>query len=249
MKNSIKNYPSGLENLFQQITGSFYLMPNLRKCLNRILEIINSELSLFASYIYYKPPNEEIIIVKNYSNDDNKSYNLKISEISEMLFKENYPNLCFNKRVHVDTDLEACIIPINFELNFLGIMIFFGDTNSLSAENIIEDSIGAFVTAACLGNNLITSKESLLNNFFSIKINNEISVKKLLEWRIQEIISSFSRQLLPEQNVYYAISRETEKIVIMTALREFDNNQSKAAKYLGINRNTLRKKIKDLSIA
>lgn len=127
-------------------------------------------------------------------------------------------------------------------------MIFFRSNNSLFSDNILEDSIGAYVTAACLGNTLITSRENILSNCFGIKINNEISVKKLLEWRMQEIVSSFFTQLLPEQNIYYEISRETERILIMAALKEFDNNQSKAAKCLGINRNTLRKKIKDLSI-
>ncbi|MGA1841370.1 MAG: helix-turn-helix domain-containing protein [bacterium] len=248
MKNSIKNCSFEIENLFQQITGSYYLMPNLKKCLNKILEIINSELSIFASFIYYKQQNDEMLVVSNYLDEDKKSFNFKISEISETLFKENYPNLASNKRINIDPELEACLIPIHFEVNPLGMMIFFANSNSLSAENIIEDSIGAYVTAACLGNNLITSKENILNNCFGIKVNNEISVKKLLEWRMQEIISRFSSQLLPEQNIYHEISRETEKIVIMTALKEFDHNQSKTAKCLGINRNTLRKKIKDLSI-
>lgn len=248
MKNSKTKCPLEIESLFQQITGTYYLIPNIKKCLNRILEIINCELSLFASFIYYKPPNEKIIIIKNYSNEDKKSCNLKISEISDLIFKENYPNIDSTKRMHIDIDLVACIIPIRSESNLLGIMVFFDNNDSLSSDNIIEDSIGAYVTAACIGNNLITSKENILNDCFGLKVNKEISVKKLLEWRMQEIISSFLTQLSPEQNIYQKISRETEKILIMAALKEFDNNHSKAARYLGINRNTLRRKIKDLSI-
>jgi DNA-binding protein Fis len=173
---------------------------------------------------------------------------LKISEISEFIFEEKYPNINSTKRLHIDIDLEACIIPIRCESNLLGIMILFGNNDSLSPDNIIEDSIGAYVTAACIGNNLITSKENILNDCFGLRVNKEISVKKLLEWRMQEIISSFFTQLPSEQNIYQEISRETEKILIMAALKEFDNNQSKAARYLGINRNTLRKKMKDLNI-
>jgi DNA-binding protein Fis len=127
-------------------------------------------------------------------------------------------------------------------------MILFDENGFLSPDNIIEETIGVYVTAACMGNHLITSKTKFLNNNFDLKINQEISIKKLLEWRMQEIINSLFNQLLPEQNLYQEIFRETEKTLITTALKGTNNNQSKAAKFLGINRNTLRKKIKELKI-
>jgi len=49
-------------------------------------------------------------------------------------------------------------------------------------------------------------------------------------------------------NLYETIIGEVEKPLISLVLKETGYNQSKAAKTLGINRNTLRKKIQDLKL-
>lgn len=49
-------------------------------------------------------------------------------------------------------------------------------------------------------------------------------------------------------NLYKTIIEEVEKPLIQIVLKENGGNQSKAAKTLGINRNTLRKKIEELKI-
>ena len=55
-------------------------------------------------------------------------------------------------------------------------------------------------------------------------------------------------QLLPAPGLYVRILREVEAPLITIALEATDGNQAKCADLLGINRNTLRKKITELDI-
>lgn len=54
--------------------------------------------------------------------------------------------------------------------------------------------------------------------------------------------------ILPPQGLYHCILREIEKPLIEVALKRLKGNQVQVAKLLGINRNTLRRKIQDLDI-
>jgi two-component system nitrogen regulation response regulator GlnG len=51
-----------------------------------------------------------------------------------------------------------------------------------------------------------------------------------------------------EKNVYKKVIERIEKLLIQTILEKTKGNQIKAAEILGINRNTLRTKIKKLDI-
>ena len=53
---------------------------------------------------------------------------------------------------------------------------------------------------------------------------------------------------LPASGLYDRVLREVERPLIELSLSATRGNQLKAAKLLGLNRNTLRKKIKDLDI-
>lgn len=53
---------------------------------------------------------------------------------------------------------------------------------------------------------------------------------------------------LPASGLYDRIIREVEKPLIVATLEAVNGNQLKAAKVLGINRNTLRKRITSLKI-
>ena len=48
--------------------------------------------------------------------------------------------------------------------------------------------------------------------------------------------------------LYELVMREVERPLLKTVLRHAGGNQSKASKYLGINRNTLRKKLEQYQI-
>ena len=53
---------------------------------------------------------------------------------------------------------------------------------------------------------------------------------------------------LPESGLYKTIIHEAEKAAIKATLEFCDNNQSKSAYILGINRNTLRKKMEQFNL-
>ena len=69
---------------------------------------------------------------------------------------------------------------------------------------------------------------------------------------VKKQISNFFNLLgkdKPPPNLYNRIVSEVEKPLITSTLFYTNGNQLKAAKILGINRNTLRKKILDLKIS
>jgi len=75
------------------------------------------------------------------------------------------------------------------------------------------------------------------------------------ELDVQGVIAAFTRQLLekhtpdePVENLYQTVLREIEEPLVTMVLRAVRGNQIQAAKVLGLNRNTLRKKIRDLDI-
>jgi two-component system nitrogen regulation response regulator GlnG len=55
-------------------------------------------------------------------------------------------------------------------------------------------------------------------------------------------------EALPPAGLYHRFLREVEPPLIAAALTATDGNQIKAAEMLGLNRNTLRKKIRELNI-
>ncbi len=68
---------------------------------------------------------------------------------------------------------------------------------------------------------------------------------------VQEYLESYFRahnQDLSLRNLHETIVKEVEKPLILLVLERTKYNQSKTASILGINRNTLNKKIKDLGI-
>ncbi|MFA4915303.1 MAG: sigma-54 dependent transcriptional regulator [Syntrophales bacterium] len=65
----------------------------------------------------------------------------------------------------------------------------------------------------------------------------------------EEILGAIQEALLaPEQNLYARVIEEVDKILIGSLLKEMNGNQVQVAKVLGISRNTLRQKIKQLAL-
>lgn len=75
----------------------------------------------------------------------------------------------------------------------------------------------------------------------------ELSLDKLLENKISEFVKRMRSG--DGKDLYSTLIREIERPLVKSILKETSGNQAKAAKILGLNRNTLRKKIKELKIS
>ncbi len=74
------------------------------------------------------------------------------------------------------------------------------------------------------------------------------TLQKDVEEHLQNYFAAHTGGSLPPSGLYYRILPLVEKPLIELTLRATEGNQLKAAYVLGINRNTLRKKIAELRI-
>jgi two-component system nitrogen regulation response regulator GlnG len=75
----------------------------------------------------------------------------------------------------------------------------------------------------------------------------DMTISQAVELNMQRYFSSFG-DALPPPGLYHRVLAELEYPLIMAALTATRGNQIRAADVLGLNRNTLRKKIKDLGV-
>jgi two-component system nitrogen regulation response regulator GlnG len=80
----------------------------------------------------------------------------------------------------------------------------------------------------------------------SPKMSNTLSLSNLIAQRLEEFFESQANSL--PMNLYDVILPQVEHPLIVQALKATKGNQIKAAEILGINRNTIRKKIKLFNI-
>ena len=93
---------------------------------------------------------------------------------------------------------------------------------------------------------LVGFEPDLFETFVSETPAPSISLKDFIEKRLHDFIKRFKAS--EGANLYYTLLREIEKPLITMVLKETGGNQIQAAHILGLNRNTLRKKIKELNI-
>ena len=74
------------------------------------------------------------------------------------------------------------------------------------------------------------------------------SIENVLEKRLANIVTILSSENPGKSRLYEEILSMVERILIRNALRRSNNIKSAAATFLGINRNTLHKKIEKLGI-
>lgn len=76
----------------------------------------------------------------------------------------------------------------------------------------------------------------------------DLSLEDLLEKKLTGTLSGMDMGLESDCALFHEVISIVERILIKMALRRTNKVQVAAAHFLGINRNTLRKKIKDLKI-
>ncbi|GEM_PF-3359505 len=81
--------------------------------------------------------------------------------------------------------------------------------------------------------------------FFASSLWDELSVDEILERKVEKVLANFS---LNRGNLLREITEIVERRLIACVMKKVGNVQSRAAQVLGINRNTLRKKLEDYEI-
>jgi two-component system nitrogen regulation response regulator GlnG len=78
-------------------------------------------------------------------------------------------------------------------------------------------------------------------------IPDDLSIGQAVEHYLQRYFASFGKEL-PPPGLYQRILAEVEYPLVLASMTATRGNQIKAAELLGLNRNTLRKKIRDLNV-
>lgn len=105
----------------------------------------------------------------------------------------------------------------------------------------VRELENAIKRASVLSDGAIIEKRDLF-----LEDGRSCSIQEFLEEKLKRYLSEMTR--LENCNLYETIISEVEKALIKIVLEGTRGNQMKAAKTLGINRNTLRTKIKDYKI-
>jgi two-component system, NtrC family, nitrogen regulation response regulator GlnG len=75
----------------------------------------------------------------------------------------------------------------------------------------------------------------------------ELTISQAVEMHLQRYFASFGTEL-PPPGLYHRILTEVEYPLVLASMTATRGNQIKAAELLGVNRNTLRKKIRELGV-
>ncbi len=76
----------------------------------------------------------------------------------------------------------------------------------------------------------------------------EEALASSVERHLSRYFGNYPGDSLPPPGLYHRVLKEVEAPLISAALAATRGNQIKAAELLGVNRNTLRKKIRDLDV-
>jgi DNA-binding protein Fis len=77
--------------------------------------------------------------------------------------------------------------------------------------------------------------------------NESDDISKLIELKLEHVVDNLLSAKDNADNILLDVHQTIEKIFICSAMRLKNNNVTQAAKLLGINRNTLSKKLRELN--
>ncbi len=118
--------------------------------------------------------------------------------------------------------------------------------NVRELENLIK-RIAVLYSEENITGNIIEIELATIQQELTISSKRINNINDFIEDHVKKYFSKFPKDKIPH-GFYNSILKEIEKPLIMQTLNVTDGNQIKASKILGLNRNTLRKKIKDLGI-
>ncbi len=73
----------------------------------------------------------------------------------------------------------------------------------------------------------------------------KLSLKEMVEIKLKRVVQNAAAHN-GKGDLYHQVIKEIEESLIRLTMESVANKQTKAAKILGINRNTLRKKLRDM---
>jgi DNA-binding NtrC family response regulator len=106
-----------------------------------------------------------------------------------------------------------------------------------------EEEFETAIKKACI----LSEGQVLQREDFDLRHRQVKSIGRFIEERLKGFMRNIKN--LEKFNLYETVMPEVEKALILMVMKETKGNQIKAAKLLGINRNTLRDKIKKLKIS
>lgn len=106
----------------------------------------------------------------------------------------------------------------------------------------VEHELEIAIKRACI----LSEDAQLFAEDFDLKQRSARSIGKFVETRLKGFMRNIKR--FESFNLYQMVIPEVERALILMVMKETQSNQLKAAKLLGINRNTLRSKIRKLGI-
>lgn len=95
--------------------------------------------------------------------------------------------------------------------------------------------------------NELQSTDVTLPEMGTVAGSSDVSISDAVERNMQKYFNTFDEDL-PPSGLYHRVLAELEYPLILATLTATRGNQIKAAEVLGLNRNTLRKKIRDLGV-
>ncbi|MFH2011845.1 MAG: helix-turn-helix domain-containing protein [Pseudomonadota bacterium] len=170
-------------------------------------------------------------------------------------------------------DISYLCVPMKVEDIAVGAFIvdrLFDDSIAYSEDlvllncitSLISQTIKIYHTVEKEKEELIKENNSLRNELEKLKENNNKNkydlttnlqkqhcIEGVLEKKLDEIITVMDIEIDGKRRLYSDIISKVEKILIKLALNRTNNIKYEAARFLGINRNTLHKKMNDLKIS
>ncbi len=119
--------------------------------------------------------------------------------------------------------------------------------NVRELENLVR-RLGALYPQEIIASAIIEAELSQPSTFAPASENTDETLSASVERHLTKYFGSFTGETLPPPGLYHRILKQVEGPLITAALAATRGNQIKAAELLGVNRNTLRKKIRDLDV-